>query len=338
MNFELIGNLVRLRYKLLWAKTRSRNGRIALFMACYLLLVLLIALFVSGGFGAALLGRAHRQGRTRGASGALEPVRASRDGRRDLGFGVNAIFTDAQLRRYPLKAQERRVARHLIGILDPFWFLILALELGLVVGLYVSSAASFWLGLVAVLLLFVSNYLLARVVALLLDRLMQRKLGAAVLFGTIACIGFLPAILRPVLKGHRGAIAALLHVLSYTPPFAAAATMTRTDLAAFSNLLLQVWWLLGLAAALVALERRPPYTPRVAQSAAIAWDTPYERLAAFFGPRLGPLMAHWLRFYMRNTRFRTVYALALPVAGTLIFAMGRDVEGRATSELSSAPP
>jgi hypothetical protein len=179
---------------------------------------------------------------------------------------------------------------------------------------------------------------LARVVALLLDRLMQRKLGAAVLFGTIACIGFLPAILRPVLKGHRGAIAALLHVLSYTPPFAAAATMTRTDLAAFSNLLLQVWWLLGLAAALVALERRPPYTPRVAQSAAIAWDTPYERLAAFFGPRLGPLMAHWLRFYMRNTRFRTVYALALPVAGTLIFAMGRDVgrKGHFGTQFSAA--
>ena len=55
MNFELIGNLVRLRYKLLWAKTRSRNGRIALFMAGYLLLVLLIALFASGGFGAALV-------------------------------------------------------------------------------------------------------------------------------------------------------------------------------------------------------------------------------------------------------------------------------------------
>jgi hypothetical protein len=55
MNFELIGHLVRLRYRLLWAKTRSRNGRIALFMACYLLLVLLIALFASGGFGAALV-------------------------------------------------------------------------------------------------------------------------------------------------------------------------------------------------------------------------------------------------------------------------------------------
>ena len=55
MNFELIGHLVRLRYKLLWAKTRSRNGRIALFVVCYLLLVLLIAVFASGGFGAALV-------------------------------------------------------------------------------------------------------------------------------------------------------------------------------------------------------------------------------------------------------------------------------------------
>jgi hypothetical protein len=323
MNFELIGNLVRLRYKLLWAKTRSRNGRIALFMVCYLLLVLLIALLASGGFGAALV--AVRSGKAETVAQAvlsglyLQAVVAAVV----LGFGVNAIFSEAQLRRYPLKAQERRVVRHLIGILDPFWFLILALELGLVVGLYVSSATSFWLGLIAVLLLFVSNYLLARVVALLLERLMQRKFGAAVLLGAMVSVGFLPALLRPALQGHRGAGAALLRVLGYTPPFAAAATMTRTDVAAFSGLLLQVWWLLGLAAAVVALERRPPYTPRAAQTVAISWDTPYDRLAAFLGPRLGPLMAHWLRFYMRNTRFRTVYALALPVAGTAIFAMGR---------------
>ncbi|MBZ5586448.1 MAG: hypothetical protein LAQ30_30530, partial [Acidobacteriia bacterium] len=39
MNFELIGHLIGLRYKLLWAKTRSRNGKIALFMTGYLLLV-----------------------------------------------------------------------------------------------------------------------------------------------------------------------------------------------------------------------------------------------------------------------------------------------------------
>src|ERR1039458_9378002 len=44
MNTALIGELVKLRYQLLWAKTRSRNGRIALFLAGYLLLVLVIAL------------------------------------------------------------------------------------------------------------------------------------------------------------------------------------------------------------------------------------------------------------------------------------------------------
>ena len=32
MNTALIGQLVKLRYQLLWAKTRSRNGRIALFL------------------------------------------------------------------------------------------------------------------------------------------------------------------------------------------------------------------------------------------------------------------------------------------------------------------
>jgi hypothetical protein len=324
MNFDLIGNLVRLRYKLLWAKTRSRNGRIALFMVCYVLLVLLIALLASGGFGAALL--AVRTGKAEFVAQAVlsalyvEAVIAAVV----LGFGVNAIFSEAQLRRYPLKARERRVARHFIGILDPFWFLILALELGLVVGLYVSSAASFWLGLIAVLLLLVSNYLLARVVALLLERLMQRKFGAAVLLGFFVCVGFLPAMLEPVLRGHRGTIAALLHVLAYTPPFAAAATMTRTDLAAFSGLLLQVWWLLGLAAAVVALERRPaPPAPRAAQTTAINWDTPYDRLAAFVGPGLGPLMAHWCRFYLRLNRFRTIYAIALPIAAMLMFALGR---------------
>ena len=105
MNFELIGNLVRLRYKLLWAKTRSRNGRIALFMTGYLLVVLLIAVLASGGLGAALV--AVRSGKAETVAQAvlsglyLQAVVAAVV----LGFGVNAIFSEAQLRRYPLKAR-----------------------------------------------------------------------------------------------------------------------------------------------------------------------------------------------------------------------------------------
>lgn len=44
MNAPLILGLISLRYKLLWAKTRSRNGRIALFLTGYLLLLLLLVL------------------------------------------------------------------------------------------------------------------------------------------------------------------------------------------------------------------------------------------------------------------------------------------------------
>ena len=166
MNIPLIAELVRLRYKLLWAKTRSRNGRIALFLAGYFLLVMLIALLASGGFGAALI--AVRSGKAemvaRGvALGVIfvQGLVASAI----LGFGMNAIFSETELRRYPVNATERRLARHLIGIVDPFWFLFLALEVGLAVGLYAAGAGSFWLGFLAALLLFVCNYLAARVLA-----------------------------------------------------------------------------------------------------------------------------------------------------------------------------
>jgi hypothetical protein len=55
MNWNVIGELIRLRYKLMWAKTRSRNGKIALFAIGYLLFVLVAALLAAGGFGAGIV-------------------------------------------------------------------------------------------------------------------------------------------------------------------------------------------------------------------------------------------------------------------------------------------
>ena len=67
MNWELIGTLVRLRYKLMWAKTRSRNGKIALFITGYLLFALVAALLAAGGLGAGIVairsGQAEREWR-----------------------------------------------------------------------------------------------------------------------------------------------------------------------------------------------------------------------------------------------------------------------------------
>ena len=120
MNLNLMGELVKLRYKLMWAKTRTRNGKIALFFAGYLLLVMAIAIVAAGGIGAGVI--AVRTGKGYQVAAALlagmyaQALLATVL----LGFGMNAIFSDAEMRRYPLKARERDLVRHLIGILDPF--------------------------------------------------------------------------------------------------------------------------------------------------------------------------------------------------------------------------
>ena len=55
MDFEAIGGLIGLRYKLLWARTRSRNGRIALFVVGYLIFVLVLLLLGAGGLGTGMV-------------------------------------------------------------------------------------------------------------------------------------------------------------------------------------------------------------------------------------------------------------------------------------------
>jgi hypothetical protein len=313
MKTQLIAELVRLRYRLMWAKTRTRNGKIALFFAGYLLLVFFLVIFSLGGIGAGIA--AVRSGKglavAAGVLGGLyvQALFASVL----MGFGMNAVFSDSELRRYPIRARERRIARHLIGLVDPFWFLIVALELGLAVGLYVVGPGSIWLGMIAVVLLFVSNYLLAQVIALLVERLARRKGGPAILLAGIMCLGLLPAIAAPSLKKHPGALAPFVRALHYTPPYGAASAMLRPGVYASNGLELIVVWLLALATLLVVLEKNPPQT-RLAGSGKLTWEGPLDRVASIFGPANAPLVAQWLRFYSRNNRFRFAYPMAVPLA------------------------
>ncbi|HWF08968.1 MAG TPA: hypothetical protein VG297_10925 [Bryobacteraceae bacterium] len=59
-----------------------------------------------------------------------------------LGFGMSAVFSETELIRYPFRAGERFVARHFLGIADPFWVLMLILELGLVPGMFIWGATA----------------------------------------------------------------------------------------------------------------------------------------------------------------------------------------------------
>jgi hypothetical protein len=329
MNIELIGNLVRLRYKLLWARTRTRNGKIALFFAGYLLLIFLLVIFSLGGVGAGIL--AVRSGKAYAVAGGVlgalyvQAMIATVL----LGFGVNAVFADVELRRYPMRAVERRLTRHLIGIVDPFWILVLAIDLGLGVGLYLVGAGSFWSGVIAALLLFVSNYLVARVLALLIERMVSKPGGSALLMATIILFGILPGLAGQYFKKNPRALEPIFAVLAYTPPAGAAAAMVRSGASALFGFAVVLGWLAGLTAALVALERRPPRR-KVAQITTLSFGDFWDRLGGLFGPENGPLVAQWLRYYSRNRRFRTIYPLAIPLMVFLAYtqSQGGSAAGR----------
>jgi hypothetical protein len=110
-------------------------------------------------------------------------------------------------------------------------------------------------------------------------------------------------------------------MLRWTPPFATAAGMTRHGSEMASGFGLLAVWIVGLSAALLYIEKLPPPAQAV-HSQSISWDNPFDRLGACFGPRLGPLIAFWLRFYWRNHRLRAMYALSLPVTAFLTFQFG----------------
>jgi hypothetical protein len=322
MNLELLGNLIRLRYRLIWAKTRSRNGKIALFMAGYLLLIAAFGALAAGGLGAGAI--AVRAGKaTQIAAGVLFGVYlCATIGTVILGFGMNAIFAESEMRRYPLRARERRLARHIVAMLDLYWYLVVGLDLGLLAGLYLYGAGFFWLGLLAVLLLYVCNYVTARVVSTIVERLVARRGGSILLMAAIMVLSLGPSFLMPYLQKHPHAVGPYLAWGKWTPPYGAALAMTRGDLSAVWGLGLILLWTALLGAAMVALEQWP-VRARVASSGKLQWASRYERVGAFLGPQNAILIGQWLRFFSRNNRFRMMYPLSLPLVGFLVYALTR---------------
>jgi hypothetical protein len=236
------------------------------------------------------------------------------------GFGLNTAFTDAELRLYPLTALERLVTRHFIAMADPFWLLILALEIGFAVCLYILGDVNLFVALSAILLLFLSNYLLARILSLQIDRLFSRNAGYVFLVLLILLITFLTSAFVPHMGSNPGYLTTWLQLLHWTPPFAAAECIVRHGVTAIRWFGLLAVWTLGLVALLTYIERPPPLAMR-AYNAEFQWDSPIDRLGRVCG-RDGYLVVFWLRFYSRNSRLRAMYALSLPVTAFLTFTFG----------------
>jgi hypothetical protein len=318
MNATLILRLVGLRYKLLWAQTRTRNGRIALFFTGYAFAVLILILMTAGGIGAAML--AVRSGQAEKIAQAVLGglFLNALLGSVVTGFGINTAFTDQALRRYAIGARDRLAARHLTGILEPVWIFVLGLDLGLCTGLYALGAGSFWLGAVAVVLLLITDYLLARVFATLIEWLSHVKGGTAILFAMLMSVCLLPSILVPRLEKAQGAKGATLAALQYTPPFAAAALMVNARAGLLQQFGLMAAWIAGLLALLAAIEKQAA-RPRGAAAVAATWDNRYERIASIFGPAMAPLIGRSLRYYVRSNKVRFNYIAAIPLLAFLTF-------------------
>jgi len=340
MNRSPIRDLIRLRYQLLWAKTRSRNGKIALFVSGYLLLALFLGLFGLGGYKAGVAavetGQAELVAQIVLAAVFLQATLSTVV----LGFGIGAVFAEKELRRYPLTAGQRRMARHITGIVDPFWFLVLAANLGLVIAMYALGAASLAAGIGAMVLLIPSNYLLARVVTQVVDRLIMRRGGAIVLMAAVIGLSMVPGMLAQALKKDPTLGYRILKGLRWTSPFGAAAAMTRHGTAALEGVGIEVAWIAVLAVLAILMERLPAERQQRAAKGPLAWSGVYERLGGLFFPGQAALVGHWLRFYVRNMRFRAMYLLTIPLAAFLAYQMGmvsRHANGVFVAALGAAP-
>lgn len=314
----LLKNLLGLRYRLLWAHVRSRKGKTVLFLVGYLFAVLIIVLLALGGFSAALasirLGKAELVARIVLGGFYLFGIFASVV----LGIGVNEVFSDAALRRYPLSAGSRVAARHLTAFLEPLWMFLLAFNLGVAIGFSVFGVASLWLSALAAILLVVTNFLLARGVVGAFGWVMASRFAP---LGMLALVG--SSLGLPQLFRNQGFRSLAIALSSYTPPFAAAKAMTGTEgLSSVLGVLYLLGWCAGLAVLLLVLDRLPVPSRTVAGARA-TWDSPFDRIAALFGPALAPLIGKTLRYYARSPHTRYNYPLALPVVVSMVATQSR---------------
>lgn len=98
-------------------------------------------------------------------------------------------------------------------------------------------------------------------------------------------------------------------ILTLLPTGAAAIVLTEpSSRSTLWPLMALALWGAALGAALAALDRRPIGASRTTH-ADPAWDTGYDRLGAWFGPELGPLVAKMLRCYVRCPQVRQTLAI-----------------------------
>ncbi len=316
--------LLKLRYRLFWARARSRRAKIALSSGVFLVGWIAVLLGMGGG-GVGVV-----------ASRFAKPTVAA-----DFAFGMvfvwamvgalvfaldsPAALSDESLRRYPLTRLDRLAARYAVGLFDPLWLLVFVLDFSITAGFVATSAARWWAAFPAAALLFLTNYLAARLLAEVVGRITATRVGSAALILAFAVLLASAGALPLALQGpNRPETRLVLAALKFTPPLAVATVVTGASaLVSLGAMLVTLVWLLGVGFALVSLEGRPVRSKAVAGAEA-TWNSPHDLFAAMFGPTLAPLVGKTLRYYVRTPMFALNYLFCVigPTLLTLPPAFG----------------
>lgn len=334
--FRSLTHLLGLRYRLLRAQARLSNGKFILYLTGCLLFGLAAVFLQFGGIGAVTA--AIYSGKAELTTGILLSVIYANAilFALLLGIGLDPVFSDEVLRRYPLRRVERFAARQVLSILEPIWLLILMLYIGMALGFSLSGIASFRIAVPAAVLLAISNYLPARILSMLVDRLLAVKHGPQILLIVVMLLFMLPALLIRIDWESSTLQQNVLPSLQWFPPFAAAAVFTGK----FS--LLGLGWTLylliccfALAAAVFRLDHLPMPARSITDKQSLplqTGDSFYDRVADYFPADIGPLVGKILRYYVRSPQLRFNYLFSL--FGILPFTMllgGREDAARSFS-------
>ena len=307
--FKHLWTLTRLRYRLIWARMRTSNGRLILFFALYLLGASVALLMAFGGMGAAIM-ESRFYGAGSLAQWTLTMFFINGVGLSLMfGLGTQEAFSEEWLRRYPLKAKERFIIRQIIGLLDPIWAFVAAGAFGLAAGFWLFGGGKIILGAIGAALFIAASYLATVCLFSFIGRVMRSRRASST-FGilVLAMLSFGPlAVSLLVSSKAEDAWRFIERLLLFTPPGAAAAMMAEDRLStALGPAALLVVWVAALVLLLKKIESLR-LDAEANSSGGLSngdWDNFYDRIAGMFGRRYAPFVSKSLRYHLRCNLIR----------------------------------
>ena len=316
-----IWQLIKLRYLLLWAQTRTSVGR-SFLLVIFILIGSVLVLFLNhGGFSvvfiAIKLGKGYEIVRLifsgMFAGGIVAAV--------IQGQYLQAGFSENSLRYYPLSKLSRFVVRHLLGLLEPIWIFYSSIVLGIAVSYAFLDQNVRPVSIPAGILFILVSYFSATFVVSLIDLILKSKNGfvvlLAVVFFGISFFGTLASRHFSVESVHR-----LLNysIVQYSPGELVAHAMS--DQFILSNILHFIFllaWLISLTVVISRIEssERTDYS----KPNCIQWNNGYDQIVSLYKSDNWPLLGKSLRYHLRCNRVR--YNLLITPPFILFIILGR---------------